>query len=156
MKTIINIKPSIFILIIILFFLPFAQIRCDSTIISEVKGIEFVTGKELKTEKIDSDAPSKIDPNIYMIFAFATAIIGLILSFSSKTALLLLNGVVSFAGMTMLLLFKNNLETRVVQTEESFGLITVNYQFAYWASLVLFILYGLFSLSLILSKKAAE
>lgn len=153
MKFLLSIKPSVFILIIILFFLPFAQIRCDSTIISEVKGIEFVTGKEIKTEKSDSDAPSKIDPDIYAILAFACSIIGLVLSFFSKRALLFLGGTVSFAGMAMLLLFKNNLDNEVLKSGETFGLITINYQFAFWLALGLFILYGLFSLSAILANQ---
>lgn len=154
MKFAMTIKPAVFLLIIILFFLPFAQIRCDSTIVTEMKGIDFVTGKEIEDGKKDSDGPSKVEPNKFAIMAFLSAIVGFFISFFSKKIMIALGEIVSLIGMVMLLLFKNDLETQIIQTKESFGLITINYLFAFWASFALFVLYVVFSLSVLLSQKS--
>jgi len=152
-KMVMSIRPAVFILLIIMFFLPFAEIKCDSTVITEIKGIEFVTGKEIKSpseKKVETE--KKMDPDIYAIIAFAAAVIGLLLSFISNKFVNILNGLISFTGMVMLLLMKNNLDTQVINSEESFGLITISYKFGFWIAFALFLGYGLVTLSVELTK----
>ena len=152
-KMVMSIRPAVFILLIIMFFLPFAEIKCDSTVITEIKGIEFVTGKEIKSpseKKVETE--KKMDPDIYAIIAFTAAVIGLLLSFISNKFVNILNGLISFTGMVMLLLMKNNLDTQVINSEESFGLITISYKFGFWIAFALFLAYGLVTLSVELTK----
>ena len=152
-KMAMNIRPSVFILLIIMFFLPFAEIKCDSTVITEIKGVEFVTGKEMKTPSDDKvETEKKMDPDIYAIIAFCAAIIGLLLSFISNKFINILNGLISLSGVVMLLLMKNNLETQVINADESFGLIRISFKFGFWMAFALFLAYGLVTLSAELSK----
>lgn len=152
-KLVTNIRPAVFILLIIMFFLPFAEIKCDSTAITGIKGIEFVTGKEMKNPSDNKvEAEKKMDPDIYAIVAFCAALVGLILSFISNKFINILNGLISLSGMVSLLLMKNNLETQVINADKSFGLITISFKFGFWMAFALFLAYGLVTLSTELAK----
>ncbi len=65
------ISPTFYVTIIILFFMPFTELRCSGKTIVEIKGIELIRGKKLEV--------SHIKPNFFAIISFGCAIISLLL-----------------------------------------------------------------------------
>jgi hypothetical protein len=77
---------------VLLFFLPFVEIKCNATPLYEAKGIDLVTGFTVKEDlgknkfddvdvNINDNSNERQEGNVFAIAAFALGIIGLILSF---------------------------------------------------------------------------
>ena len=73
------------------------------------------------------------------LFAFLAALIGLIISFFKMRIPALVNIVVSIAGVIFLLLLKVSLDADADLNVSGQNVITLDYQFAYWFSIILFI-----------------
>jgi hypothetical protein len=142
--------PVLFSLVILFFFFTFCDFKCNSQRIASVKGIDLVTGKEINQEFIESDLPmfknssmnieagNKIDPNIWAIIAFISAILGLLtLALKGKIQLysVIILGIV---GGLSLLLLQNKIQSTLDQKSE-FSIISATFQFGYWAALVVFV-----------------
>jgi len=114
---------SLFFLIgILLFFLPFVEIKCNATPLYEAKGIDLVTGFTVKENKHikDFDETSldikneRQQGNMFAIAAFAFGILGLILSllnFRSQTAACMITGsLAAFSLVGLLIDLKSDLK----------------------------------------------
>lgn len=94
-----------FIVGILLFFMPFVDIKCNGTSLQTVSGIQLATGfkmknnssdnsflDDLKSDKVDetitktTTKTDKKDPNLYAMVALGLGVIGLLLSFTNAKA----------------------------------------------------------------------
>ena len=96
-----------FAVAILLFFLPFIDIKCNNMSLQQVSGFQLATGFQMKNKSSDSplsndfkstDADQQItktttgtdkkDPNLFALVAFGLGVLGLLLSFTkAKTGL---------------------------------------------------------------------
>lgn len=94
-----------FIVAVLLFFMPFIDIKCNNMSLQTVTGIQLATGfkmknsssdnsflDDLKTDKADetitktTTKTDKKDPNLYALVALGLGVLGLLLSFTSARA----------------------------------------------------------------------
>ena len=89
---------------ILLFLMPFVDIKCNGVSLQQVKGFELATGfqmkknsstpylDDIKTDKVDNEITKattqtdKKDPNLYAMIALGLGVIGLALSFTNVRA----------------------------------------------------------------------
>jgi len=86
---------------VLLFFMPFVDIKCNNMSLQEVSGIQLATGFTMKKNGADNSflndmkmdktegttaKSDKKDPNIYALIALALGIIGIILSITNARA----------------------------------------------------------------------
>ncbi|TAL51444.1 MAG: hypothetical protein EPN92_00680 [Chitinophagaceae bacterium] len=143
-----NGNPALFKLIytiaILMFFLPFIEIRCNGLPLAKATGIELVLGTEIKPiNKIDRPTNTfdwiehgkKRGPNIFALMAIGMALVGLGFSFSKLKQKLLLNfaigalGVITMTGLAIQLKTSLNDELKV-QMEE--GNANISLSFTAW------------------------
>lgn len=144
-----NIKkfsPALFGLIIFCFFLPFVNLSCSGQTIMSLTGFQLMTGAEVEAgdmfggfdmseqEKTESE---NVDPQPMAILAFIMALVGLGLSFIGKKASAITTAVISVLGFLFLILLKVNMDGDVDLSGQY--IITLDYQFGYWFSMILFI-----------------
>ncbi len=97
---------------ILLFLLPFAEVKCNGNAFAKNTGLGIATGKEWKSsenlfgasrpETSKSDGNQKNDPNAYAIIALALGVIGLALSMTNARAAIggaLVSGILSAATL---------------------------------------------------------
>jgi len=127
---------------ILLFFMPFADIKCNSITLQKVTGVELATGFEIKGpgsddtvvgdfEKMDDkkvDArfnEGKNDPNIFALVALAMAVLAFIFSLiDSKNALTgaVITGTLTVAALIGAMIdIKRKVEVRVPEIINSSG-----------------------------------
>jgi hypothetical protein len=94
-----------FVVGILLFFMPFIDIKCNNMSLQQVNGIQLATGfkmknsssdnpflNDIKTDRVDQEITKattktdKRDPNIYAMIALGLGVLGLILSFVNAKA----------------------------------------------------------------------
>ena len=143
-------SPAFYVVIFLLFFLPFVNLSCGGQTIMSVTGFQLITGTEVNptgmfggemnaTDEMDTDEKKEIESQPLALFAFVAAIIGLIISFFKMRIPALINIVVSIAGVLFLLLLKVSLDGDADLNVSGQNVITLDYQFAYWFSIILFI-----------------
>lgn len=108
-----------FLVGILLFFLPFIEIKCNATPLYEAKGIDLVTGFTVKDNMHSKDFDeTSIDiknerqqGNSYAIAAFALGILGLVLSllnFKSQPVVCMITGALAAFALIGLLIDLNS------------------------------------------------
>ena len=143
-------SPAFYGAIVILFFLPFVNLSCGGQTIMSITGFQLITGTEIKasgmfggemntTSETDVDQKKEVESQPLALFAFVAAIIGLIISFFKMRIPALINIVVSVSGVVFLLLLKVSLDGNPELNVSGQNVITLDYQFAYWISIILFI-----------------
>lgn len=163
-----------FLLVAGLFFLlPFITVKCGGTELASVKGIDLITGNELKpasqkeqavaedSSSVDEGVPSgnftgpmfeqgdqkKIGPNILGIVAFASVILGLIFTFFSKRLPAIIGGGLAILGALSLFFLQvqvhNEVETKLGPF--NFAALTVEFTPYYWSCIIFLALAGVFS-----------
>ena len=143
-------SPAIYVVIVILFFMPFVNLSCGGQTIMSISGFQLITGTEVdakgmfggemnSSDEMGTDEKKEIESQPLALFAFITAIIGLIISFFKMRIPALVNIVVSIAGVVFLLLLKVSLDGDADLNVSGQNVITLDYQFAYWLSIILFI-----------------
>lgn len=165
-----------FVIIAALFFLmPFINVSCSGTRLATIKGIDLVTGSEIKQEAAkeensdtdttwagDDAAPDRfnlggdffekgdqrnIAPNLLGIMSFASAILALIFSFFNKRVPVLISG--GFALLSALCLFfiqvQVNNEVEAKLGPFNFAPIIFEFTPYYWMSLLLLALAAVFA-----------
>ena len=94
-----------FIVAVLLFLMPFADIRCNNMSLQQVSGLQLATGfkmknsssdnsylNDIKSETVDKNITKaatntdKKDPNLYALIALGLGVLGLILSFTNAKA----------------------------------------------------------------------
>jgi hypothetical protein len=115
-----------------------------------VTGFQLITGTEVNaagmfggemnsSDELNSDQKKEIESQPLALFAFVAAIIGLIISFFKMRITAISNIVISVAGVVFLLLLKVSLDGDADLNVSGQNVITLDYQFAYWLSIILFI-----------------
>lgn len=143
-------SPAFYGAIILLFFMPFVNISCGGQTIMSISGFQLITGTEvnasgmfggeLKTNsEMNTDQKKEVDPQPLALFAFIAALAGLILGFFKMRVIAITNIVLSAAGVVFLILLKINLDGDANLNVRGQNVITLDYQFAYWLSIILFI-----------------
>jgi len=143
-------SPALYGVIVILFFLPFVNLSCGGQTIMSVTGFQLITGTEVKptgmfggemnsSDEMGTDEKKEIESQPLALFAFLAAIIGLVISFFKMRITALSSIVVSVAGVVFLLLLKVSLDGNPDLNVSGQNVITLDYQFAYWLSIILFI-----------------
>ena len=143
-------SPAIYVVIVILFFMPFVNLSCGGQTIMSISGFQLITGTEVdakgmfggemnSSDEMGTDEKKEIESQPLALFAFVAAIIGLIISFFKMRITALSNIVVSVAGVVFLLLLKVSLDGDADLNVSGQNVITLDYQFAYWCSIILFI-----------------
>lgn len=94
-----------FVVAVLLFFMPFIDIKCNNMSLQTVSGIQLATGfkmknsssdnsflDDIKTDKVDetitktTTKSDKKDPNLYAMVALGLGVLGLLLSFTNAKA----------------------------------------------------------------------
>ena len=143
-------SPAFYGVIIILFFMPFVNLSCGGQTIMSVTGFQLITGTEISptgmfggemnsSDELNTDEKKEIESQPLALLAFVAAIIGLVISFFKMRMTALSNIVVSAAGVVFLLLLKVSLDGNPDLNVSGQNVITLDYQFAYWFSIILFI-----------------
>ena len=96
-------------------------------------------GEMNSSDEMGTDEKKEIESQPLALFAFVAAIIGLIISFFKMRITALSNIVVSVAGVVFLLLLKVSLDGDADLNVSGQNVITLDYQFAYWLCIILFI-----------------
>jgi len=144
-------SPAFYVVIVILFFLPFVNLSCGGQTIMSVTGFQLITGTEVNptgmfggemnsSDELNTDQKKEIESQPLALFAFVAAIIGLIISFFKMRITAISNIVVSVAGVVFLLLLKVSLDGDANLNVSGQNVITLDYHFAYWLSIILFII----------------
>lgn len=137
-------SPAFYGVIILLFFLPFVNLSCSGQTIMSLSGFQLITGADYKansmfgeTTNSEAKADEKVDSQPLALFALLAAVIALALSFVKIRTMSLVNIVLSALGAIFLILLKINMDGDAKLSAQA--VITLDYQFAYWLSIILFI-----------------
>lgn len=115
-----------FVVAVLLFFMPFIDIKCNNMSLQQVNGIQLATGfqmknnssgnsflNDIKTDEVDNTITKtttktdKKDPNLFAMVALGLGILGLILSFTNAKAAVggaMVTGVLSAASLIGLMI----------------------------------------------------
>ena len=137
-------SPAFYGIIILLFFLPFVNLSCSGQTIMSLSGFQLITGSEYKANSMFGETTEgevkenkEIKSQPLALFALLTAVIALSSSFFKKRIIALVNIVVSVLGVVFLFLLKFNLDSDAELSGQN--MITLEYQFAFWLCIILFI-----------------
>ena len=155
-------SPACFGIVIVCFFFPFLDIKCNEVRLAKVKGIELVTGSEIdgndfhlpKDAKDESKQfdfttePQPIEHNYFAIASFLLAIGGLTLSFLMRMKKEIFIGFIGFAGGLSLLLMRIQIDNTLSASagEMRQYLLHIDYVYGYWFALIFFFLVGAINL----------
>lgn len=137
-------SPGFYGIIILLFFLPFVNLSCSGQTIMSLSGFQLITGADYQPNNMfgesmgtETKADEKVDSQPLALFALLAAIIALAISFVKMRTMSLVNIVMSILGAIFLILLKINMDGDVKLSGQA--VITLDYQFAYWLSIILFL-----------------
>ncbi|HYH02360.1 MAG TPA: hypothetical protein VEC37_04620 [Bacillota bacterium] len=134
-----KISSSVYILIIILFFLPFVSVSCDNKEVTRLTGIQMVTGTAVTAGGLLWQEKQRIPPQPLAIASFSLAIVSLTLGFVRGGKLIAgLQTLLSSGAALSLYLLKTKLSEDVLRYPKM--VFVINYLPCYWIALGLFIL----------------
>ncbi len=104
-----NIFPKVsFGTIIILFFFPFFIVKCGGEEVVNLRGIDLVSGIEIKT----FSGKEQLESNLFAIISLASAAIGLLVAFIRSRKGKIINLIVSLIGFgALIMLYSDCMET---------------------------------------------
>lgn len=154
-----SVIPVGFALIIIFFFFSFCEFKCNSVKVASLSGINFVTGSHIKMEgggllndpynsfnnnrsRNANDKSQKVDPNIWAILAFLSAIGGLWVFYKKIKNESLLGSAAGAIGIVSLLILRFVINGKIEQQGGGMVAIETDFVFGYWASLLAFLVAG--------------
>ena len=139
-KSVKNISPAIFGIIVICFFLPFINVSCSDQKLMSFTAFQMVTGTTIQQPSMfgENTERQEVDPEPLAIAIFACVIAGLLLSFikNRKTAILPL--ICAIVGIATLLMLKSKIDNDVLN--EGGGILQIDYVFGFWSILLLLII----------------
>jgi ribosomal protein L40E len=102
-----KISPSIFVLIVIFFLLPFVTISCQGQDVASLSGLNLVTGTKIETEKIS--------PNPVAIIILLTAFFGVFLGLGiwKHKKITIISAITGAAGFLLTLILKFLIDNEV-------------------------------------------
>ena len=131
-----------FAIAVLLFFMPFIEIKCNGTSLQTVSGLELATGFKMKNNssgnsfmndvktgdadkeasKTNSQSDNK-DPNLFAMIAMGLGVLGLALSFANAKAAMggaMLTGAAAAAALIGLLIdLKKNIKSSIPKSEKN-------------------------------------
>ncbi|HCY76705.1 MAG TPA: hypothetical protein DHV28_12365 [Ignavibacteriales bacterium] len=143
-------SPFLFGLILLCFFLPFVNLSCSGQTIMSLTGFQLITGAEVKqpdmfgqnmmgqNDNMDKEN-EEVSSQPMALLAFIAALAALLISLMKKKTTALINIVISVLGVIFLFLLKFNIDGDAKLNTTGQGIITLDYQFGYWFSILLFI-----------------
>lgn len=145
-----KISPFLFGLILLCFFLPFVNLSCSGQTIMSLTGFQLITGAEVKQPEMfgqnmmeQNDNMDKKNEEVssqpMALLAFIAALAALLVSLMKKKTTALINLVISVLGVIFLLLLKFSIDGDAKLNTTGQAIITLDYQFGYWFSILLFI-----------------
>lgn len=149
MKDIIKLKGIVFIFIIILFFFPFFDIKCNNQKLYEFTGIELAIGG--KTIENDGEV-LKTEPNIYASIVLILVFLSFVLSFLNKKISEIITFIFSLISLISMFLLYSDIKRKIYQSND-YNLLELNFLFPYYTILVLLLFYIVFSFYFIKSNK---
>ena len=158
MKNVFHIlSSSAFIVICVLFFLPFVSLQCGNQKLVTVSGMELVTGFEMQLPTLDerSDEPARrTDPNMFAVIALVFGVLGIVLPHALKGKPNLSSIVITIAVIVLLALIAMQIDLNSkLGTREKNLLVSITYEPGYW--LCLFISIAVSVLAFIVKGKHA-
>ena len=132
-------SPSLFIIILICFFLPFIDISCSGHKVISFTGIQMVTGTTIQQPSMfgNETKSEKVNPEPLAIITLVCVIIGLILSFIKNRKSAILPVISAGIGTATLLMLKAKIDNQILLVGG--GALQVEYDIGYWSILLLFI-----------------
>ncbi len=151
--------PVGFALVIIFFFFSFCEFKCNSVKVASLSGINLVTGSHVKMEggglfdnpysslsnngiRNPSEKDQKVNPNIWAILAFISAIGGVWVFFKKIKNESFLGSTAGAIGVVSLLILRSVIKGKIEQQGGGMVAIETDFLFGYWASLLAFIVAG--------------
>jgi len=134
--------------ILVCFLLPFASVSCPGAKLS-VSGLELVRGTTVQAPQAMGPAePRRLNPEPLAQAAAACAVLGLLLSLVTGSAVRIPFIVTGGAGAVLLFLLKNKLESAVGQQGISMGMgmSLLKFETAFWLALLGFAAVAVISL----------
>lgn len=139
-RTIRAISAAKFGLCILLFLMPFLNVSCSGMAMGRLSGMELSFGKtqEIREPFSGQLRKQKVNSEPLAFLALAVAIGGISICLGvKKRRVAIINAILGGLGLVFLLLLKSKLDGDVMR--EGSGLISINYEFAFWATTGLFI-----------------
>lgn len=155
-----SVIPVAFALVTVLFFFGFCDFKCNSMKVASLSGINLVTGTHVKmdaggmfndnpfdsmnsnTKKLQGDKGEKIEPNIWAILAFLSAIGGLAAFYKKIKKESLAGTAAGVTGFISLLILRIAIKNKVEEQGGGMVQVEIDFLFAYWASMLAFLAGG--------------
>jgi hypothetical protein len=155
--------PVCFAAVAILFFFSFADFKCNGKTAASVTGFNLVTGTHIQTpasafdnsslfDDFDSastrrpttDAGEKIDPNLWAILAFISAITGVVVFWRKEKKEALYGTALGSVGFLALIILRYVIKNKV-EAQGAMLQIETDFTFVYWLCVLAFIVAGALS-----------
>jgi len=155
-----SVIPIAFALIIIFFFFSFVDFKCNSMKVASLSGINLVTGTHVKTaadnfssdnylNSIDNNrtnpaqnAGEKVEPSLWAILALLMAIGGFVAFYKKIKSESLAGTAAGAIGFVSLLILRSAIKNKIAEQSGGMVPIEIDFLFAYWASLLAFLIGG--------------
>jgi hypothetical protein len=157
--------PFSFAAVIVFFFFSFVDFKCNGTTAESLTGYNLVFGTHLKNpvngalnqtpdifNQLDDGTNStktptvegdKVGPSIWAILPLAAAIVGVAVFYKRRSMESLAGSALGIAGFVCLIVLRSVIRSKVEdQTGGGIVQIETDFQFAYWASLLAFVVAG--------------
>lgn len=132
-------SAAFFLLVVVCFFLPFAEIRCSGEKVGSVRGTDLVLGAQYHEPLPFSGGRSrKVEPQPFAILALAAAIAGIAVSLFNSRPAKMLSMLIGIAGGLLMLLLKSDLRGEVAS--QTTAPLEMRFLTGYWGAVVLFFL----------------
>ncbi|MEM1973553.1 MAG: hypothetical protein QXN68_02045 [Thermoplasmata archaeon] len=150
---------SLFILILICFFLPFTSITCAGEKVATLTGTDLAFGTQIKyydETNFSAKKQRNIDPEWPATLSFILISAGILLTIFSilstkKSNFYITLCILSMLSFAFLLVLKFKLDSDVSNQYEA---LKLKYEPAYWVSLILSVFISIFNFYLFVSKKS--
>ena len=149
MDAIKKLSPAAYVLIIFCFILPFVNLSCSGQTVMTLSGFQLITGADMDQSLVNPQSmfneqgmqnqqqSNRIEAQPMALFALLASILCLAISFIKKKPIALFTMIISVLGGIFLLVLKISMDSDV--SSKGQGAVQLDYQFAYWFSLLLFI-----------------
>lgn len=125
-----------FVVVILLFILPWVTFSCSGTTVATVSGLDLVTGKQVNVpSSFGSPSDNRIDSEPLAIVALAVAIAGVLAALVWKKVTIA-RSILGIVGAVALIALKFKIDGDV--SREGEGMIQASYQVGYWLSILAF------------------
>jgi len=130
-----KLSPTVLVLALICFFLPFATFSCQGNKVAAFSGIQLATGTTVKQpEAFGLVKKQKVDPEPFAILALLSVLAGAGLCFLKGKKGVVSSGVMALLAIIFLLALRSKLDGQALQQTD--GAIQVSYGAGYYLSLV--------------------